>query len=210
MELDHVYVFTTVGAPEARVLVEAGLTEGSGNVHPGQGTSNRRFFLHNFMLELIWLRDEAEARSAVVAPTLLWERSRHQACPMGICLRGARTELPFPTWEYRPPYLPAGRAIHVAHTPPEEPLLFLVDGLVRPDEYPEARREPLEHAAGLRELTSLRLTMPTTPSVPLRALESLELVRLHHGVATRMELQFDDGKRGWTRELHPLPWTLSA
>ena len=45
IELDHIFVFTSAGAPEAESLIELGFEEGPGNVHPGQGTSNRRFLL---------------------------------------------------------------------------------------------------------------------------------------------------------------------
>ena len=46
LELDHVFVNTAPGAPEADQLLSFGLVEGSSNVHPGQGTANRRFFCH--------------------------------------------------------------------------------------------------------------------------------------------------------------------
>lgn len=50
-----------------------GLTEGTSNSHPEQGTANRRFFFPNAMLELLWVHDEHEAQSPLVAPTRLWE-----------------------------------------------------------------------------------------------------------------------------------------
>jgi hypothetical protein len=52
IELDHVFVMCAAGAPEAEALVRLGLTEGSSNVHPGQGTRCRRFFLRDQYLEL--------------------------------------------------------------------------------------------------------------------------------------------------------------
>jgi hypothetical protein len=63
-ELDHVFICTTPGAPEAGLLKACGLTEGPGNVHPGQGGANRRFFFHNAMLELLWVHDPAQAQNA--------------------------------------------------------------------------------------------------------------------------------------------------
>lgn len=62
LEFDHMFVCTEVGAPEADRLVAFGLTEGTPNAHPGQGTANRRF-LRNVYLELLRVRDEREARS---------------------------------------------------------------------------------------------------------------------------------------------------
>jgi hypothetical protein len=74
VELDHIFICTEVGAPEADQLVAFGLAEGTSNVHPGQGTTNRRFFFHNAMLELLWVREEQEARSPPITPARLWER----------------------------------------------------------------------------------------------------------------------------------------
>ena len=53
IELDHIFVWTTCGAPEADCLRDFGLVEGSANRHPGQGTACRRFFFHNAMIELL-------------------------------------------------------------------------------------------------------------------------------------------------------------
>lgn len=53
MEIDHIYICTETKAPAGNLLVEFGLEEGSSNVHPGQGTANRRFYFHNLMLELL-------------------------------------------------------------------------------------------------------------------------------------------------------------
>lgn len=55
VELNHLFVCTAAGAPEAEALKAFGLTEGTPNTHPGQGTSNRRFFFRNAMLKLLWV-----------------------------------------------------------------------------------------------------------------------------------------------------------
>ena len=47
MEVDHIFICVQSGAPEAETLKKFGLTEGSSNKHPGQGTENRRFFFKN-------------------------------------------------------------------------------------------------------------------------------------------------------------------
>jgi Glyoxalase-like domain len=86
-ELDHVLVWVGPGAPEAERLVELGLTEGTPNVHAGQGTANRRFFFRNAMLELIWVHDETEARAGPGARLGIHERWRHRetgASPFGL------------------------------------------------------------------------------------------------------------------------------
>jgi Glyoxalase-like domain len=102
IELDHVFVCTAPGAPEAERLIEFGLHEGSPNHHPGQGTANRRFAFVNAMIELLWVEDSSEAQNQNTRRTLLWERwsgRYHNASPFGICLRPADFEdaqPPFP------------------------------------------------------------------------------------------------------------------
>lgn len=204
LELDHILILASPGAPEAEQLRALGLSEGSHNVHPGQGTANRRFFFENVMLELIWVKDAEQARSDLVAPTGLWERMRWResgASPFGICLRdsgGEVPELPFATLEYRPPYLPPGSAIAVAAgMSPAEPLLFATPFGRRPDHAPTEQREPLQHASGMRELTAVQLTLaaPTTVSAALQAIVELGIVSVTRGDAPRLELWFDAGSR---------------
>ena len=74
LELDHVFICCDVDAPEADRLVRIGLTEGSGNVHAGQGTANRRFFFEDTYIELLWVCNPGEARSDSVRPAAIWER----------------------------------------------------------------------------------------------------------------------------------------
>ena len=90
MEFDHLFITTSVGAPEADRLLRAGFAEGEPNVHSGQGSSCRRFFFQNAYLEFLWVENESEARAAPVERTQLWERwcwERTGASPFGIGLR---------------------------------------------------------------------------------------------------------------------------
>lgn len=90
MEVDHIFICVQSGAPEAETLKKFGLTEGSSNKHPGQGTENRRFFFKNSFIELIFLNNPEEASSDLTKPTLLFERLSAQdniASPFGICFR---------------------------------------------------------------------------------------------------------------------------
>jgi hypothetical protein len=128
-ELDHIIIFCNVGAPEAGALTDQGLHEGPGNSHPGQGTANRRFFFPNAYLELLWIENRAEARSAQVRDTRLLERwqQRSHACPFGLVFRpGPKAPAEPPaSWTYVPGYFPKGFSIEVARDIPDnEPLLF--------------------------------------------------------------------------------------
>jgi hypothetical protein len=188
-----------------------GLVEGASNVHPGQGTANRRFFFHNAMLELVWVYDEREARSALIAPARLWERWKYRDTgysPFGICLRpknarralsGQPVTLPFGTWEWRPPYLPPGTRIDVAAgTAASEPLVFATPYNGRPDALPEERRQPILHPKGVVEITGLRITLPAggPTSGAVHALNRAGVVSFEMGNHHLAEIEFDHGSQG--------------
>lgn len=112
-QIDHIFIMLSKGAPEVDQLIQFGLSEGKPNVHFGQGTSNRRFFFNNFMLELVWVHNPKEARNENTRPTFLWDRwmNREKQSPFGICLRPVvklESKLPFRCWKYNPAYLPNG------------------------------------------------------------------------------------------------------
>jgi hypothetical protein len=106
IELDHVFVCASPGAPEAEEFIRFGLHEGLPNEHPGQGTSCRRFGFANTMIELLWVSNPRDSQSEATGRTLLWDRwsaRDGRASPFGVCVRPANpesTELPFPAWEY--------------------------------------------------------------------------------------------------------------
>src|SRR5690242_19367379 len=128
IELDHLFVGTAAGAPEAERLVQFGLREGLPNQHSGQGTANRRFAFANAMIEQVWVSDAREAQSQRTRRTMLWERwsaREDNASPFGICMRPINpqdTEPPFPAWEYRPAYLPDPLVMHIGDVGIEEPM----------------------------------------------------------------------------------------
>lgn len=203
LHVDHVFVCASVDAPEADALVEAGLVEGSPNTHPGQGTANRRFFFENGFLELLWVRDEGEARSALTAPTRLWDRwvgRGSNANPFGICFSspdGAESALPFTSWAYRPVYLPPERHILFAEPPLSEPALFALS-------WPQVRShapQPTSHPLGLCAIRSVSVGLPDPSSISgsLSAIRSIGLVKVHRSTrpellmefTARRELQFD-------------------
>lgn len=216
LELDHLFVLTAAGAPEAQRLLQCGLSEGTPNRHPGQGTANRRFFFHNAFLELLWVENAAEAQSEPARRLCLWERwtRRAQGASLfGICVRpvnaGAFT-MPFPTWEYRPAYLPEPLVLLVATNSHRwtEPLL-LGFPLVRPVSAP---RQPSEHAAGLRAITRVRIHTPASEpaSEELQSfIAGCPWLSLVTDAADLVEIAFDEERRGQAADLRPeLPMVL--
>jgi Glyoxalase-like domain len=185
-EIDHVFICTSAGGPEAEQLIAFGLTEGSRNHHPGQGTANRRFFFENAMLELLWVENSEEARSEEICRLGLWERWSQRALgasPFGICYRPTKDPSeppPFESWTYRPPYAPITLAVSVTSPNSHQPLLFYLPYLRKAN-----RDEPCIHAKNIRNLSSVVISGPI------------------------MELIFDGGVQKMRHDFHPhLPLTL--
>ncbi|MBD2462599.1 hypothetical protein H6G89_16280 [Oscillatoria sp. FACHB-1407] len=212
-ELDHLFICTTLEAPEADQLISFGLTEGTPNVHPGQGTSNRRFFFHNLMLELLWVHDPTEAQSGAVQPIHLWERWSQRdrgACPFGVCLRPALEpagELPFTSWNYHPPYLPPSLSIPVATNADivTEPMLFYLSFGQRQDTYPVERAQPLQQAIALQEVTRVEFVTPHANSLSpeLQSLVDTGLIDVRSGAAYALEFGFDGEQQGKEAQFQP-------
>lgn len=169
LAVDHVFVCCEAGAPEADALRRIGVVEGSSNVHPGQGTANRRFFFGNAFIELLWVADPDEVRSEPASRTRLWERwsgRRRGTSPFGIVLRpgdDADATAPFATWPYRPAYLPAGDVIEFAQDVPlDEPELAVLPWR-RWNGPPPG--EPVDHPAGLRDLIGVAVGLPSVANL---------------------------------------------
>jgi hypothetical protein len=206
IELDHVFICVARGAPEAEHLLEFGLSEGSPNVHPGQGTANRRFFFQNAMLELLWVEDLQEAQNRQTAPTLLWERwsGRHSgACPFGIIVRPANTGMttvPFPSHEYRPEWLAPDLKIYLAPSGIEEPMWLFMPFLQRLHK----ERQFVTHPNGACEITKLTLTTP----MPLRSSAAQALVEnavlsIREGPEYLLIIELNKSQRQIVRDFRP-------
>lgn len=199
IELDHLFVCTAPGAPEAEKLLHFGLHEGTPNQHPGQGTACRRFAFENAMIELLWVSDPSEAQNQSTRLTLLWERwsgCRGGACPFGICLRPtdpADTEPPpFLSWQYRPAYLPDPLVIDIGEAGIEEPMWVYMRFMKRA----QRKRWFIEHPIGIGEITGLTLTTAT----PLRSPASQKVVEsgvltTRRGPTSLLEIEFDGNRR---------------
>ena len=212
IELDHVFICVARSAPEAELLVEFGLCEGTSNVHPGQGTANRRFFFQNAMLELLWVEDPQEARSVQTAPTLLWDRwsgRQSGACPFGIIVRPANTGMtavPFPSREYRPEWLAPDLKIYLAPAGVQEPMWLFMPFLQRLHH----EQRFVAHPNGAREITKLTLTTPETlQSPPAHALVENAILSIREGTEFLLAIELDRSARHSARDFRPhLPLVL--
>jgi hypothetical protein len=200
--IDHVFVCTNRGAPEAQALIDLGLTEGPPNTHPGQGTANRRFFFRSAYLELLWVSDEDEARAAPAQTTLLWERwsGRHDrtVCPFGFVIGPAdRRDLlaPFSAREYRPQYLASPLAMQIASAGLHEPMWVYA---------------PFAQATQRDITTSIGIATPAAGRSPVtQAMAGLNLVALSFGSEYLLEVEFDGGASGRQADVRPdLPLVL--
>jgi hypothetical protein len=217
---DHLFICTSVGAPEVDAILACGFTEGTSNSHPGQGTQNRRIFFQNAMLEFLWVMNEAEVRSPDIAPTRLWKRWNYQQTgysPFGVICRTAipyqpPAQLPFSTWAYRPPYLPPSLQIAVAsHTPAIEPMFCVIPFGGRPDALPAERAQPLDHACGAREITQVTISLPVNQplSAAARAVQAAACITFTEGSEHRAQIECDHGVQGRRVDFRPqLPLCL--
>ena len=213
VELDHVFVFTSPQAPFVSQIQQAGFLEGSQARHLGQGTANRRFFYHNAYLEFIWVTDEVEVKSPLIARTNLWERSNWKILkrnPFGIGLRSSGKldgQTPFQSWPYNPPYLPSQHPIQIASNDGymDEPLIFIYQPAMRPDSQHANFCEPLYHPNGAKEITSVRVTLPQMRNISeaVKKLLELGIVNFIEGPDYFMEVTFDYGHQGKSIDLRP-------
>ncbi|MBV7536432.1 VOC family protein [Duganella sp. sic0402] len=195
MQIDHIFIRASVSAPEAAALRAFGLSEGSGNVHPGQGTANRRFFFANAFLELLWVADAVEATSPLTTPTRLHERlsAGSDTSPFGLCFRDAGA-LTLPVFDYRPTYLPPDMSIGIASEAPlSEPMWFYLAG-------GQPLPPPPRHAAGVSRITAVRCTQP---SAALSAAAVASGVTFAEGSEHLLEISFDDEVQGRTHDFRP-------
>ena len=120
LELDHVFIIVEPEAMVADLLIEKGFREGTRNKHPGQGSSNRRFYFANGMLEFLWIHDAEEAVNGPGRDLRLQDRATAaNASPFGVILRSKNSsssehsEMPFNGWTYQPLYFDPPNAFHI-------------------------------------------------------------------------------------------------
>ena len=202
IQLDHLFILTESGAPQADLFSEMGLVEGPSNVHAGQGTTNRRFFFANSMLELLFVHDREVALNGRGRDLqLVQRRIDASASPFGLILKQDNPVVApaFPAWSYYPAYLADDQCFHVGENSSllEEPLCICMPGNMRmPDnviaENPQWR------------LTKLRISTPVVQaSQILQIIGGCPLITLCLNQPHRLELVFNDGQEGQIRDFDP-------
>lgn len=204
ISLDHIFIITEPDAPVAKRLSTIGLREGNSNTHPGQGTSNRRFFVDGFKVELLFVSDPIEATSG--AGNGLGILSRYKdtnASPFGIVVRveDPETTPEFPSWQYFPDYFPDHMCFYVGDNSDklEEPLCICM-----PPSLPMSKGIPEQYANPEWRFTELIIQVPVAAlSTTLTQFASMKNVTIHSGESHRMTLRFNDGVAGKTEDLSP-------
>jgi len=218
-ELDHIFILTAPGAPEAVRLTEFGLTEGVPSTHPGQGTACRRFPFDNGYLELLWVEDRIAAESEPIRPTHLFERwtgRNDGACPFGLIFRPAAdggNGPPFAVRDYRPAWLPPQMSISLATNSSLllEPALFYLTGGGQPVVASNSRKQTALCTAGLRAISRVDcvLTRVASLSLELQSIIDAGLVNVRIDEDYLLEIRCDGGWREHMIDFRPgLPLIL--
>lgn len=213
IELDHFFILVKPGAEAAERLLQLGMTEGRPNRHPGQGTSNRRFFFPNGgMLELLWVHDETEAKNGPGRDLGFPERSNNpEASPFGVILRrkdNLVSGMPFPGWTYQPDYFTPPMSFHVGENTNalSEPLCIYMP-FVDPDKvYPGQAtldKETPKTRDGFNAISSIHISIPSPLSPVLEVLNTADKVSVQTGEAHLMEIIFDHNEQGQQCDLRP-------
>ena len=211
MEIDHLFIFASSGAPEADVFEAYGFKEGPARQHVGQGTANRRFFFGNTYLELLYVDDEPQLHTPITQITRLAERfdkRNSDISPFGICFKQRNCAIA--TVDYQPEYLPAGYQLTlVKDNPLTEPLWFFLqtpEGMALP-----YQRQAFVPAGELNQLTQVTITISQAAqlSAAAKVLIGSSCVNLVADLSPLMELCFDHGRQGQSHDFRPaLPLKL--
>lgn len=220
LELDHVFVWVTKGAPEARALENAGLQiQDRTNQHTGQGTASRVFIFENLYLELIWIDDEqAAAKNAARTGIDMMARAGWKttgASPFGVGLHrlpGSGGTIPFPVTHYWAEWMKPDTIIEFAQTVTNnsEPMYFVVPDYISTGS--QAMRDMLKerfktssHRLGVTRLSSLRiLTTGKKLTATSELLARSGIMKVERGKAPLVELTFDGGRQNKSVNLRPL------
>jgi len=208
LDLHHFFILVEPGAKVADLLVSLGMQEGPGNTHAGQGTSNRRFYFSNGMLEFLWVHDAEEAINGPGRELFFAERANDQtASPFGVILNrkdNATLNMPFEGWKYLPdyfdPHLDPPWSFHVGANSSNllEPLCIYVP-------FVEPQSSTAKNVKG--EFKSISQVQIYTPSEPLSnvlsVVDEVDRLSINYGDQHLMEITFDNKQCGCCQDLRP-------
>lgn len=204
LALDHIFILTEPGAPAADNFLELGFVEGNTNVHPGQGTSNRRFFLSDFFIEFVYVSNADEAANGAGKALGILARSEDlEASPFGVIVRVSDSEeVPdFPSWQYTPDYFDGNMSFYVGNNSNllPEPLCICM-----PPALPKRSAIPPEHQNPEWKLSGLEIVVPVeTPSAVLQQFAAIDRVNVEYGKSHLMTLKFNNGDSMKVIDLSP-------
>jgi len=203
MLIDHIFIFVR-SKQDVDALVDFGLTEGSGRVHQGIGTANRRFFFDNFYLEILWVENELEAKS--VPEIGIAQRGKFQNSGFsrfGLCMKNTKDTVQIfeQSIKWQPMFLPKGQSVDIV-TNDKMPWIF---------RFPPNRskthlsQEPRAHKAGLTHLSKAIFSLREIEfENKLNAISDVTCVEFKQAPINFLTLEFDGGKRGKTRSFKKL------
>ena len=202
--LDHLFFITGSGGAIADQFRDLGWAEGSSNTHPGQGTSNRRFFFGDFVLEVLFVSDAEEAASGTGKNLQIVDRSLQPgACPLGIVVRTQGANPVFPHWKYYPDYFPENMFFSVGDNSGNftEPLCICM-----PIDLPKKRTGPGAGAEIQNNsswvLSSVEIDLPLNEmSTALEAFSEIDNIVVCTGKSERLTLVFNHGVTGSSKDL---------
>jgi hypothetical protein len=213
LALDHIFIWVTKGAPEARALEDIGLQVfGETTHHIGQGTASKAFFFENAYLELIWIDDEqavtknAERTGIDMKTRAQWKQTG--ASPFGVGLHylpeKTRTA-PFPVMPYWAEWMRPNTSIEFAQvvTTYSEPMYFILPAylsvsdtvlqqiLQQSRSKAEARKLDVKRITGVR-ITAVERKLTSTADM----LSRNGVVGIKGSKTAVMEITFDMGRQG--------------
>ena len=202
LELDHFFILTKPEAKAGDLIALLGVEESFSRDHEGQGTSNRRFPVSNSMLELLWVRDVAEARNGPGKNLLFPGRAEGKgASPFGLIftrkdnLNGTQ---PFDGWKYQPDYFEPPMAFHVGENSNQinEPLCIYVPFV-----------EPIERRieeGTFQSISKVKITVPSKSiSGTLSEADNADGLEIVLGEKHLMEVTFNVGACGLSKDFRP-------
>jgi len=202
MKLDHIFIITQAEAPIVDQITKIGLVEGTKNYHPGQGTSNRRFFFSGFKLEFLYISDEHEAKTGAGKELGILARSQDKAASkLGIVSRvvDASSTPDFPSWQYFPDYFDGRLSFYVGNNSRNffEPLCICM-----PPSLPAATPPAPEFANDGWNLTSVTIsTECSLPSETLGIFSEIDGLSIMNEEKSHLSLEFNNGFSGNSLDL---------